>query len=109
MKAVLFSLVLLAGLLYANAVQAADTPVNALLALSKHDSTLSIVDPSTLKIIAQIPVGNDPHEVIASADGHTAYVSNYGSGAFNLLCRRIVAADRLCGFGGEPHFAPDEG
>jgi YVTN family beta-propeller protein len=85
MKAVLFSLVLLAGLLYANAVQAADTPVNALLALSKHDSTLSIVDPSTLKIIAQIPVGNDPHEVIASADGHTAYVSNYGSGAYNTL------------------------
>jgi YVTN family beta-propeller protein len=85
MKAALTSIVLLAGLLYANPVHAADTPANALLALSKHDRTLSIVDPSTLKIIAQIPVGNDPHEVIASADGKTAYVSNYGSGAYNTL------------------------
>jgi DNA-binding beta-propeller fold protein YncE len=30
-------------------------------------------------------VGNDPHEVIASTDGKTAYVSNYGGGAFNTL------------------------
>jgi YVTN family beta-propeller protein len=30
-------------------------------------------------------VGNDPHEVIASADGTTAYVSNYGFGAYNTL------------------------
>jgi YVTN family beta-propeller protein len=30
-------------------------------------------------------VGDDPHEVIASADGKTAYVSNYGFGAFNTL------------------------
>jgi YVTN family beta-propeller protein len=30
-------------------------------------------------------VGNDPHEGIASADGTTAYVSNYGGGAYNTL------------------------
>jgi YVTN family beta-propeller protein len=36
-------------------------------------------------VIARIPVGNDPHEVIASADGRTAYASNYGSGAYNKL------------------------
>jgi len=30
-------------------------------------------------------VGDDPHEVVASADGHTAYVSNYGFGAFHTL------------------------
>jgi YVTN family beta-propeller protein len=38
-----------------------------------------------LKVIAKAPVGNDPHEVIASADGKTAYVSNYGGGSFNTL------------------------
>ena len=32
-----------------------------------------------------MPVGNDPHEVIASTDGTTAYVSNYGFGAYNTL------------------------
>ena len=63
----------------------AQTPKETLLALSKHDHTVAIVDPSTLKIIFKAPVGNDPHEVIASSDGKTAYVSNYGGGAFNTL------------------------
>lgn len=57
----------------------------SLLALSKRDHTLAIVDPVSLKVIAKAPVGNDPHEVIASADGKTAYVSNYGGGAFNTI------------------------
>lgn len=56
-----------------------------LLALSKHDHTLSIVDPATLKVLAKAPVGEDPHEVIASTDGRTAYISNYGGGAYNTL------------------------
>ncbi len=42
------------------------TPNPALLALSKQDHTLSIVDPATLNVVARIPVGDDPHEVIAS-------------------------------------------
>jgi YVTN family beta-propeller protein len=63
----------------------AQTPKESLLALSKRDHTVAIVDPVTLKVIAKAPVGNDPHEVIASADGKTAYVSNYGGGSFNTL------------------------
>ena len=58
---------------------------SSLLVLSKHDHTLSVVDPSTLRVTAKVPVGNDPHEVIASTDGTTAYVSNYGFGAYNTL------------------------
>ncbi|MGB6689919.1 MAG: YncE family protein [Terracidiphilus sp.] len=75
------SVLLLAGL----AVAQTPTPVTSLLALSKQDHTLAIVDPVTLKAIARIPVGDDPHEVIASSDGKTAYVSNYGFGAFHTL------------------------
>jgi DNA-binding beta-propeller fold protein YncE len=67
------------------AVRPAETPSDALLALSKTDRTLAIVNPATLEVIARIPVGNDPHEVIASSDGTTAYVSNYGGGAYNTL------------------------
>ena len=63
----------------------AQTPTQTLLALSKHDHTVAIVDPASLKVIAKAPVGNDPHEVIASTDGKTAYVSNYGGGAYNTL------------------------
>jgi YVTN family beta-propeller protein len=61
------------------------TPKEFLLALSKQDHALAIVDPGSLKVLAKIPVGNDPHEVIASTDGKTAYVSNYGGGAYNTL------------------------
>jgi len=61
------------------------TPSTTLLALSKQDHTLAIVDPANLSVVARIPVGDDPHEVVASADGKTAYVSNYGFGAFHTL------------------------
>jgi YVTN family beta-propeller protein len=85
MKPLLIFLLLLVGVLPASSVFAEDTPANALLVLSKHDQTLAIVDPSSLKVIARMPVGDDPHEVIASTDGKVAYVSNYGSGAFHTL------------------------
>lgn len=67
------------------AANAQPTHQAALLALSKHDHTLSIIDPASLRIVAAIPVGDDPHEVIASTDGRTAYVSNYGFGALHTL------------------------
>jgi DNA-binding beta-propeller fold protein YncE len=52
----------------------AEHPV--LLALSKTNHTLAIVDPATLTVISEMPVGPDPHEVIASTDGTRAWVSN---------------------------------
>lgn len=68
-----------------HAPPAVPTPTSALLALSKADHTLAIVDPATLHVLARIPVGDDPHEVIASEDGARAYVSNYGFGALHSL------------------------
>jgi YVTN family beta-propeller protein len=62
-----------------------DAQSGSLLVLSKRAHTLSIVDPVSLKVVASVPVGNDPHEVIAATDGRTAYVSNYGGGAYNTL------------------------
>jgi YVTN family beta-propeller protein len=61
------------------------TPRKSLLALSKHDHTLAIVDPDSLKVIARAPVGPDPHEVVASDDGKTAYVSIYGGGRYHAM------------------------
>ena len=64
---------------------AAETPQSALLVLSKGQQALFIVDPSTLTVVGQVPSGPDPHEVIASADGKTAYISNYGGGSYNTI------------------------
>ena len=85
MKGLLSTLVVFGGMFCAGAVYAADTPANALLVLAKRDGMLLIVDPSSLHVIARIPVGKDPHEVIASSNGKTAYASNYGGGAYNTL------------------------
>jgi len=74
-----------AAVAFTLACTAQTTPRVALLALSKQDHTLAIIDPASLKTVATVPVGDDPHEVIAGADGKTAYVSNYGFGAFNTL------------------------
>jgi len=59
------------------AAQSTPTPARSLLVLEKDTTQLDIIDPNSLKIIAKVPVGPDPHEVIASADGKTAYVSDY--------------------------------
>ena len=66
-------------------LQAQTTPSPALLVLAKRDTTLAIVDPTTLKVITRLPSGPDPHEVIASADGKLAFISNYGGGAYNTI------------------------
>jgi YVTN family beta-propeller protein len=50
-----------------------------LLVLNKAEGSLAIVDPVALKVVARVATGEGPHEVVASADGRTAYVSNYGA------------------------------
>ena len=85
-SAMLFAVAALAiSLPTAIGVVAQSPPNRSLLALSKRDHTLAIVDPNTLHVIARAPVGPDPHEVIASSDGKTAYVSIYGGGRYHAL------------------------
>jgi len=81
----------------------------SLLALSKADHTLAIVDPVTLKIIARIPVGEDPHELVASADGKTAYVCIYGGGSLHELnVIDLVAQKPLINVDTRPLFGPHD-
>jgi DNA-binding beta-propeller fold protein YncE len=70
---------------------------DSLLVLSKGDLTLSIVDPATLKVIARMPSGPDPHEVVASTDGKFAYISNYGGGAYNTITVVDLVAQKTVG------------
>ena len=65
--------------------QTEPTPSPALLVLAKKDTSLAIVDPGTLAVVARIQVGVNPHEVIASADGRTAWVSNYDNGSAHTI------------------------
>src|SRR5439155_11438799 len=79
----------------------------SLLALSKTDHTLAIVDPVSLNVITRIPVGSDPHEVIASSDGKMAYVTIYGGGSLHELnIIDLVAQKPLTNFDTRPLFGP---
>jgi len=62
-------------------------PTGRLLVLSKGALTLAAVDPVTLRVVGKAPSGPDPHEVAATPDGRTAYISNYGAGrgGYNTL------------------------
>lgn len=83
----------------ATAVRAEETPAAALLVLNKGDNTLAIVDPATLKVVGRAPAGADPHEVIASADGRLAFISNYGGGhtlsVIDLVTQKALPAVEL--------------
>lgn len=71
-----FLLTFAAWMLVAKAAVAADL----LLVINKGDNTLAIIDAATLNILGTAPTGPDPHEVIASADGRLAYITNYNAG-----------------------------
>ena len=57
--------------------------------------------------MGKVPVGSDPHEVIASVDGKTAYVSIYGGGSFHELnVIDLVAMKPLRNIDTRPLFGP---
>ena len=81
-----------------------------LLAINKGDNTLAIIDAATFKVLGTAPTGPDPHEVVASADGKLAYITNYNAGngfANSLSVVDLVAMKALppidLGVLGRPH------
>jgi YVTN family beta-propeller protein len=93
------TLILLTTSLGAAVVQAEETPASVLLVLNKGDNTLAIVDPASLKVVGRAPAGNDPHEVVGSADGKLAFISNYGGGhtlsVVDLVAQKALPAVEL--------------
>ena len=78
-----------------------------LLALSKGDHVLAIIDPLTGKTLGRVPVSNDPHEVIASSDGKTAYVSiTYSGTTHEIDVIDLVGMKRLPDIDTRPLYNP---
>jgi DNA-binding beta-propeller fold protein YncE len=91
--------VALAFVLATHAAVRAASPT--LLVLNKGNQTLVTVDPATLKVTGSYPSGPDPHEVIASSDGKTAYITNYTQGntisVVDLVAKKVLAPIDLGG------------
>jgi DNA-binding beta-propeller fold protein YncE len=85
------------------------TPKRSLLALSKANHSMAIVDPVTLQVIARIPVGEDPHELTADADGRRAYVCIYGGGSLHEInVIDLVAQKPLLSIDTRPLYGPHD-
>ena len=50
-----------------------------LVALNKAEGSLTIIDPKDMKVLGKVATGDNPHEVVLSIDGRTAFVANYGA------------------------------
>jgi len=70
---------LLCALALPAAAAAQSLPAPALLVVNKAENSLAVLDPGTGGVALRIPTGDGPHEVALSADGRTAYVTNYGA------------------------------
>jgi len=76
-------------------------PEGRLLVLSKAENSLLVLEVPSYKRLAVIPVGSEPHEVVATPDGRKAYVSNVRDKTLSVVdldslkVARTVRSDRL--------------
>ncbi len=68
---------LASAVLFLAPVASAQSPT--LLVVNKAENSLAVLAPSSGKVFARVPTGDGPHEVALSADGRTAFVTNYGA------------------------------
>jgi YVTN family beta-propeller protein len=69
-----------AGAIVIGGVMQAQSKSARLLVLNKDDADMAIVDPESGSVLGRVPVGQGPHELVASTDGTIAFASNYGTG-----------------------------
>jgi YVTN family beta-propeller protein len=76
-KILIRRLILLGAFAFVTTLAAAQTPSPALLITIQGpgERALQIADPVTMKVVASVPMGGNPHQVAASADGKLAFVT----------------------------------
>ncbi|MDE2163846.1 MAG: YncE family protein [Alphaproteobacteria bacterium] len=76
---------LVAAAFCATTAAAAAASHGSLLVVTKQSRSVAIVDGTTLKVTAHVPVGENPHEVVVGPDNKTAYVSNFLEGTGHTI------------------------
>ena len=76
----LVRLVALGGVVAIPALGIAQTPSPALLVVHQGENTLSIVEPSSGKVMGRVPTVDHGHSVAVSSDRRTAFVVNFAEG-----------------------------
>jgi YVTN family beta-propeller protein len=66
--------------------RAAFGPDGLLYVTAELSKALEVIDPTTRKVIAEIPTGAiESHMIVISPDGHRAYTANVGAGSVSVL------------------------
>jgi len=71
---------ILAAIVATAIASAAQSRGSRLLVLNKEDATFTVINPESGAVLATVATGQGPHELVVSADGKTAFASNYGTG-----------------------------
>ena len=66
-----------------------------LIVTNKGPATATIIDVATGQVLATLPTGNGPHEVVLSSNGRTAVVTDYGTGTGPTLTVIDVPGKRV--------------
>ncbi|HYR28889.1 MAG TPA: YncE family protein [Thermoanaerobaculia bacterium] len=77
---------------------------DVLVVASSGASHVTLIDPASRTVLAQVPVGKGPHEIVASRDGKYAWVADAGATSVTLVDlrkRRAVKTLELTNCG--PH------
>src|SRR5262245_22803520 len=77
--AVVAALSLAPGSLFASAAGAQVKGLTGTLVVTnKAPSTATVIDVASGRVLATLPTGQNPHEIVLSSDGRTAVITNYG-------------------------------
>jgi YVTN family beta-propeller protein len=85
---------LLMGVSLACSVSAADGLTGTLAVVNKSDNSISVIDVSTKSIVATLPTGEGPHELVLSGDNKWAVSTDFVGGnsltVFDLSAQEVV-------------------
>jgi DNA-binding beta-propeller fold protein YncE len=66
-----------------------------IIVTNKGPATATLVDAASGTLLATLPTGNGPHEIVVSRDGRTAVVTDYGTGPAPGSTLTVIDVPRL--------------
>jgi YVTN family beta-propeller protein len=76
---------------------------DVLVVASSGASHVTLIDPASREVLAEVPVGKGPHEIVASRDGKFAWVADAGGTSVTLVDLKKRRAARTLELSCRPH------
>lgn len=93
---------LAAAVLSAGAATRASAAAHDIYVVNSGDNSVSVVDPTTNRIVATVPVGSSPRGVAVSPDGSQAWVTSEGDDTVSVISTATNTVTATIPVGGSP-------